>query len=211
MGFGSVGVIIPKTYKYLHIPLISGWTPDHLGSGGIGNQENQRLWVKTGAVANSRGMVHCPMYDLYAGGLLGKVDWSKQLSIAFSVFQQLDVVTGIGRIQLKEANTEGALTASGFGLKVENKSLKGEVYGIADNEIDLGITMADWVLHNILIINTPGKDIKWLVDGSLAGIHTDEPTVPGTTGAHLVLSVINGVTPSDYRFGITPIFGWASF
>lgn len=196
-----VAELLPTLLKganTLHIPTNAGWTTSHTESGG-GEQLPTYQSVWTGMTANSRGQLEARLSGFGAGvGSYTEVSWDNKLYFIFNYNRSSSDTEVVARVQMKEVNSEGALTAKGIGIRADNLSLVGESYGTELGEVDLGVTLTSGIDQQILIIHDPSvPKIEWYVDGVLKGTQSTAAKIPsGVAGAtsRLLHTIINGAT-----------------
>jgi hypothetical protein len=182
-----------RKYKVLIIPTNGGWGMSNTGSGVV-SPNPLHLYVATGTTANSRGLGFSPIFGLNSGTISRHyIDWTKRLEFIFELARINSDSESIARVQLKETGVEGMLAQRGIGLEIDNYTLIGEAYGTARGTVSLG-TLTDNIIKRIKIVKD--TEVQFWVDGVLVGTLTGDyvPNVPGTTGAYLVISIINGAT-----------------
>ncbi len=182
----------------LHVPTNGGWTASHAGSG-TGTQNPANQYIATGTTASSRGMMYCFMYGFDGGAAVsfGRVNWGRKLYLIFNYCRYQAESETVARLQLKEANTEGALAAKGIGIRVDNLSLVGESYGTELGAVDLAATLIHDQTAQVVIVHYPASKIEWYVNGVLKATQAVAARIPsGLAGATstLVHSVVNGAT-----------------
>jgi hypothetical protein len=182
-----------RKYKLFRIPTNAGWTSSLVGSGGYVYGVAQ-LATYTGTTANSRGMVYAYVYELNSGDITHSyIDWTKRLELEFNLTRLNSDAEAVARVQLKEANTEGALAQRGIGIEIQNFTMYGEGYGTARGTVAIG-TLTNGRLARVKIVKTDSA-VQFWVNGVLAGTLTGTavPNVRGTV-PYIVVSVINGAT-----------------
>lgn len=175
----------------------TGYGTSHV-NGGFSTASKVAMFVNTSVTANSRGMVFSLVGLINtSASSMNRVDLSKRMVISCSIAANLSDAQVVRRIQLKQANTEGALAAPGLGIKVVNKALWGESYGSENGEIDLATSLADDTAYKLEIVHDPdaGK-IEWYVNNVLKGTQATVAKVPtaSTGDGYYVISIINGAT-----------------
>ena len=207
MNLGGQGPIIRRTFPGLEtfreilldgIPLYlatnAGWTTAVTGSGAV-TQAVAALDANTGTTTGSTARAYT--LDLYLpGGTNVVVDFSKRILWGFSIRRatasDADV---IGRVQLKAATTEGALAASGIGVRVANLTLTGESYRTAGAFTATIQAMSAGVVYNVVVDHEPAVPrIRFYVNGVLQATVTDTANIPNanTASVGMIVSVLNG-------------------
>jgi len=181
-------------YKVVRLPTNAGWGSDNAGSGWV-YQDPWYLHVGTGTTANSRGLAWRTVYGLNSGDRSRyALDWSKRLWWLFTFHRENSDPEVVGRIQLKTANTEGALTDIGIGLEINNYDVVGEAYGTARGTVNLG-TLTNSRIWRVKIVHVPGVRVEFWVNGVLAGTLTGDHVPTGSVAYnYYVQSIINGAT-----------------
>lgn len=200
-----------KGGNLLHIPTNAGWT-EVLAQAGSTSQALTSLNVTSGATAGGKGLLHGSMIGLANGiSYNTPVRLDRKLYLIFGCARYLSVAAAIARLQLKQVNTEGALSAKGFGLRVDNMALVGESYGTELGTVSLATSLVNVIEAQIVILFDPATPkIEWYVNGVLKGTQSTVAKIP--TGslsypAPMVMSVINGAAASNASWWIfRPIF-----
>jgi hypothetical protein len=180
-----------KRYKVIEIPT-PVWNSSNVGSGGVyGVASSLAIW--TGTTANSRGLAFLETFGLNSGDRYRTfVDYGKRLIWTFSFDRENSDPECIGRIQLKQTSTEGALANVGIGLEIQNFSVYAESYGTARQTTLLGtLTIAQ--IWSMMIVHVPGSRVEFWVNRTLAAVHTQVPTGVSAATYHVV-SIVNGST-----------------
>jgi hypothetical protein len=177
------------------IPPNAGWETSYVGSGSAAFYPF-RIYLVTGTTANSCGLVRCGIHGLNAGSIHQEyIDWTRRLQLSFFLTRVSDDPQVIGRVQLKEINTEGQLAQRGIGLQINNWSVIGEAYGTARNTTAEIKSLLGARIARIKIVKLSDKVEFWVNDylkATLTG--TAVPNVTGNASAYLVASIINGAT-----------------
>ena len=183
-----------RAANFIMIPTVAGWTTDIAGSASVTFQP-MRLIAQTGTTPNSRGLCWTSAYGFNEGGTYQYFNWDKPLYFIFNVSRYQSDPEVVARIQLKPANTEGAVADKGIGLKILNGALWGESYGSSPGEVDLDYTLniAGQEGAQIVIALEPGTSIGWYVNGVLKGTQGAASAIPtGTAIGRMVFSLVNG-------------------
>jgi hypothetical protein len=169
--------------------------------------------IETG-VANSYAWCCGPLYILgpphsylpdYANSLL---NFDREIRLIFWLSKQGDDFESESRVMLKARSSLGGpsppiLDALGFGILLDNLTLKGESYGSAGlGQIDLGVCLIDGgEAVKVEIIHYPGKRVEYWIDDVLRGTQTDLTKIPSGTssaaadaGAEIYVTLKNGPT-----------------
>jgi hypothetical protein len=186
---------LSKRYRVIRVPTNGGWYISNAGSGGI-SQFPFYLIAYTGTTANSRGLCYAYAFGLNSGDIyIFYLDWTKYLEIEFTVGRTTSDPEVIARVQLKEANTEGALAQRGIGIEIDNYAIIGESYGTTRGTVNLG-SLTDGRISTVRIVKTTSS-VEFWINNVLAGAITDSsaiPNVKGTANCFMVISIINGST-----------------
>jgi hypothetical protein len=181
-------------YKVLIVPVNAGWSTSNVGSGGV-SYNPLILTASTGTTASSRGMVYIAARHLNSGDLgTDYVDWTKRLELHLILYRVNSDSEAVARIQLKESSSEGALAQRGIGVEIDNYTMYGEGYGTARGTVGIG-TLSDYRLVRVKIVKVGAELQFWVnnvLQGRLTGVNV--PNVQGTTGACIVVSIVNGTT-----------------
>jgi len=182
-----------KKYKVIHIDP-SNWSTSNSGSGVV-EEAPVYLRVRTGTTANSRGLAWHPVHWLNSGDAwYSYCDYSKRLEWEFLLVRVNSDAESVGRIQLKQVNSEGALAALGLGLQIDNFTVTGEAYGTARGTVSLGTMTPGW-FWNVRIVHVPGVRVEFWVNDDLAGVLTGTAVPSGLSStSFIVVSIINGPT-----------------
>jgi hypothetical protein len=169
--------------------------------------------IKTG-VANSYAWCCGPLYILgpphsYTYDYLNSlVNFDREIRLVFWLSKQGDDPESESRVMLMAKSTYGApnpptLDALGFGILLDNLTLKGESYGSGGlGQVDLGVCLIDGgEAVKVEIIHYPGKRIEYWIDDVLRGTQTDLTKIPSGTssagpnaGGELYVTLKNGAT-----------------
>jgi len=190
--------VLLKGGNVFHIPTNAGWSEGVTGSG-TSAQNPHYLSVNTGVTASSTARRYI---DYFAGFNLVdtnwlRLNWDKKLYLVFNYRRGGSDSEAIARVQIKETAGEGALSAKGIGIRMDNLALVGESYGTALGSLDLGTALTDGVICQLAIIHYPASKIEWYVNGVLKGIQSTIANIPSGIGgatASLVVSIKNGAT-----------------
>jgi len=185
-----------KGGNVFHIPVNAGWTQSNAGSGSV-TFHPVHMDLDTSTTANSRALAYGRLYALGLDPVaFDYANWDKKLYLIFGIARGNSDAEAVFRIQIKYPWTEGALTATGIGIRVDNLAIFGESYGTALASIDLGVTMTGGKGYQIAIIHYPGVSIRWFVNGVLKGTQSTAANIPSGTlsSPGMVASIINGVT-----------------
>lgn len=194
-------VTLLREANVLHIPTNAGWTAIVTGSGAT-LQLPSRLTINTGATASSTALLRQQLagFGLGAAGL--RLDWRNKLVLVFQVRRATTDAEVVARVQLKETTAIGQMAERGFGLEVANFAMTGESYGTARGAVDLGTSLTDNVLTQIVIVHEPAiPRIEWYTaesgQGVLRGTQStaaNMPSVLGTVDMTLIVSIARGAT-----------------
>jgi hypothetical protein len=187
-------------YKFIRVLTNAGWSTSNAGSGAI-SQTPFYIATYTGTTPNSRGLAYAYVFGLNSGDITKhSVDWTKYLELHFLVARLRSDPQVIARVQLKEANTEGALAQRGIGIEIDNYTLIGEGYGTTRGTVDLGTTLSDDIAYRIKLVLRYGT-LEFWVNNVLKGTLSESyvPYVKGTA-SYLVASIINGSTGGVYAY-----------
>ncbi len=187
--------VLLRGANYHCFPTNAGWTTSHAGSGNA-VQDPGVLYVATGATANSRAMLYSLAYgfnvDQPGHNLL---NWDKKLYLVFNYYRVNSDAQCTARVQIKQANTEGALAVKGIGIQVSNLALYGESCGAAQATVDLNTSLTSARSCQVVLIHYPGSKIEWYINGVLKGTQSNAANIPSglsTTTTYLLHSVVNG-------------------
>jgi len=185
-----------RSGNLLHVPGL-GWNTTTVG----GTAVSMYIYgqdIYNDATANSSGLSTFRAYGFSEGADLFKFNWDKKTYLIFNYVRRLSDAEAVGRVQLKEAITIGALAAKGIGLRVDNLALMGESYGTELGEVNLNTTITDQYQYQIVIVHDPSvPNIKWYVNGVLKGTQSTSAKIPsGVAGTynHFAHSLANGAT-----------------
>jgi len=201
-------------FKQMIIPTNAGWASALSGSG-TAYQAPIHLDVGTGTTALSSALLRSLVTQLNSGDISRLyVDWRKRLELSFRFMRLNSDPEFVGRIQLKEASSEGALAERGIGIEIQNLDVYGEGYGTSRGTTSLGSIPNDRVVRVRLVLGEGVLEfwINGVLKGKLSGNHI--PSVQGTARAYVVISAVNGATGGvDGRLtvgGIKIVQEWCS-
>ena len=200
--------------KYL--PTNAGWAEVLAGSGST-VQRPAEIQLITGATASSQSMARGDAsYALSRGATSASyINWDRELWFFAQVFRTAngDAQT-TGRVQLKQALTEGALGAKGIGFRLDNLTLVGESYGTALASTGSFALTAD-LTYTIAFRLIPAVSIEWFYGRSFpltslgkTTTAADIPTGEGTAQGFLALSLLNGTTAAARAAYVSDIWIW---
>lgn len=183
-----------RKYKHIRVPTNAGWSTSNV-NGGV-TQQPMRMYENTSITASSRGMGFCQAQGLNSGGITHTfIDWTKRLELSFILSRTGSDAEAVGRIQLKEINTEGVFAAKGIGLQISNYTVVGEAYGTARSTTG---TLNTLTINRIIRVKIVKRDtsvdfyVNEVLVESLTG--TAVPATAGAADGYLVFSLVNGVT-----------------
>lgn len=179
----------------LLLPTMSGWTQTITGTGSTGSTPTS-LIVNSGAGVSGAdtAQLSTGIVGLRDGGA-GYCDWSKNIVLIVPI-QRINVLAqdNLAWVQLKEAQTLGAMAEKGIGIDIrriytDGLDLYGESYGASRASIDLGISLTNYMFADVMIKHYPAvPKIEWYVDigdGNgfvLKGTETTSANIPQTAG-----------------------------
>ncbi len=184
-----------KGANVLHIPTNAGWTSTVV-NGGTTSMNLTYLSTADTAQANSSAMLDaiCAGFNLADTSWI-RINWDKRLYLVFNWRRGTSNAEAVGRFQLKQAATIGAMADEGIGIRADNLVLVGESYGASLGELDLATNLTVEVITQIAILHYPGVKIEWYVNGVLKGTQTTAAKIPSGIGGatcSLVSSCNNG-------------------
>lgn len=186
----------------LHIPTNAGWSTSLVGSGVV-YQLPDCNWVKTAATANSTALAFTSLYGFgsTAAAFYYRYDFSKKSYFTFVYALNLNDAHAVRRVQIKGAETIGAMATKGFGIRADNLTLVGESYNTALGELDLATALTVDTPVLITIIHYPATPkIEWYVNGTIKGTQSTANTIPvtaDTNTSYLVHSILKGNDADD--------------
>jgi len=200
--------------RQLVIPTNAGWTEVATGSG-AGAMAIFQLYTATGATNSSTDMYRVNVSALgVAGTGYGIINWAKKHIFIFRVWRATTSATTIGRVQLKNAATIGAMGEKGIGIRVDNFAIVGESYGASLGTQATGITMVTGEDNKVVIIHDPDvPKIEWWVDGVLKATETTSAKIPQALTAvqgTFVVSIEKGAVADTPGFLIEFPLIWQS-
>jgi len=136
------------------------------------------------------------------------IDFGKKFVMCFGLSRVTSEAAAVGRIQLKQVQTSGALAAAGLGIQINNLAMTGESYGSALGGVNIG-NLTDGASSAIMIIHYPGVRTEWWVDGAYTAQQTDTTKIPSGTVACYLVAVLGNNSASDCQQFITQPWIWA--
>jgi hypothetical protein len=174
--------------------IINNVTAANVGSGGSYGSLNGRV-IYTGVTASSSAINNGTMAGLQRGNG-SYINWAKSFTLLMSIVRGNSDVQSVHRIQFKEATTATDISAGkGFGIKIVNYDLYGELYdGTTSTITTLATAMTNFGHYDIKVVWTPTVSMEYFVNGvSKLTITTNLPTGANTANVNYVASAINGV------------------
>ncbi|KKN37952.1 hypothetical protein LCGC14_0758390 [marine sediment metagenome] len=199
----------------LFMPSLNAQWNTSVANGGTFTLKSLYVAANTGATgsASSLGFIYMAGTSK-AGSNFEYIDWDKKAVITFPIAARQISGTHtdfVGRVQLKEAGSEGALGAKGIGVEIDVLDLYAESYGVSLAKTDIGIDLVDYQMVRVTIVHTPGVSIKWYVDDVLKVTETDTDKIPsgmsGTSGLFAV-SGVNGASAGNSRIYVGVVTIW---
>jgi len=188
-----------KVSSAVMIPTNAGWTQKQAESG-ASDMNPTRIWVNTGATANSWASISAALSGFNLGGEYMKFDWDKKLYLVFTVGRYDTDAEVEAWLQLRYESGDSVaedIDEMGLGIKFDNLALKCVSYnGSGRAEIDPSVAFTVNYGHRIAIVLDPGVSIKWYVDDVLKATQSDTDYIPSGSGnmAKIKLAIKNGAS-----------------
>ena len=178
----------------------TGWASTVTGSGGAALIAGG-IQLSTGTTASSsarRTFGDGPIGTGDSGGNENRWFFSKRMAFAFSVARLTSDVQFIGRWQIKEVTTEGAIgaTTKGIGIRIDNYGVFIESSdGTTQSVLDASYTMTDRRAYDFVLVFEPAASLRLVIEGATQATKTTNiPTGIGGGAGTMVISVVNGAT-----------------
>ena len=189
----------PRDQKRIIVPQ-TGFTSAVVGSGAT-TAASFYTFINTGVTTGSQSLLYADVYGLASnGGSLNRVDFSKNIRIAFTLAVSGDDAGLVRYVQLKRASTHGDIANVGIGIKIANLTLYGESYRTERGEVELMTLTAGKEYLVVIEHFGPGKTVRWFVGGSQKGAQYTTTKVPyalADAAHYLVCSINNGAGTTD--------------
>jgi hypothetical protein len=186
---------LAKSSTFFMLPVSSGWTTALVGSGAV-LQQPFRLYLQTGATANSSATAYAPFYGFNEDGFYYRMNWDKKLFFIFNLGRATADAEFIGRVQIKESSTIGNLAERGIGVLFKGYDFYVESYGTVREEINTGLTISSGRKYQIVVLlDNTVPEIKFYANGVLVITQSDATYIPsgiGTVNINMLVSSQNG-------------------
>ena len=176
----------------LFTPLGAAWTEVVAGSG-TSVQAAGYKETTTGTTTGSTSRLYTDVLNF--PGTTFPVDFSKRILWGFTIRRVTSDAAIIARVQLKAATTEGALAASGLGVRAANLTLTGESYRTSGAFTATIQTMTAGDAYNILVDHEPAVPrVRFYVNGVLQATQSTTGNIPNAAIASvgMITSILNG-------------------
>ena len=173
----------------------NNWVENKSASGTNGNGCTFQF-VSTGTASSGHSILFAATPFSHGTTNKFRINWDKPLFLSFNFVRLSSDAQCVGRIQVKEVQTEGALAAKGIGIRIDNYTVFAESFGTQLKTTEI-FTADNDKSYQMDILIRPGVSIEYYVDKVLKAVHTtaaDIPTGEGGNNGLLLQSIINGVT-----------------
>ena len=192
------------------LPSQAGWTEAKSGTGAATAQTISWDTVQHGTDNSGYALLRTQLGPIVWGVVSGVINYSKSVVFGFDIWRFQSGAGSIGRVQLKTATTEGALTEVGIGLRIADLTVTLETFK-ADTPVytALGnITANYW--NNIQIIHTPGVSTQVYRNGAAWGSSPAVADLPAGNSTTSIVAMLSMLAPNpnvgDHLLRVTNMY-----
>lgn len=193
--------------RYQPVPTSVGWTQALIGSATTAQQATY-LQLRTGTTNPSTARAYTEAIGGMCSTSVLSIDFGKKFILGFGLSRATSEAAAVGRVQLKQVQTSGALAAAGLGVQVDNLAMTGESYGAALGGVNIG-NLTDGASSAVMIIHYPGVRTEWWVNGAFTAQQVDTTKIPSGAVACYLVSVLGNNSASDCQLFVTQPWIWA--
>jgi len=178
-----------------------GWDYQKTATGSGGAYSRPTIAnVYTGVTNSSTCIAFYEVSAMKPFQVINRMDWSKRHIFLLSLMRNDSIASAVGRFQIKDANTLGAIGEKGIELSIANLTMVGAGYGSARGATGTIAAMAAYQWVDVLIDHQPAVPridfytdvgLGWSIAASITS-SANIPQVSGSTDAYYCLSIEKG-------------------